>query len=251
MNAELTMVKSGHLGGYIQGGDPATYCPHLWSWIVEEFDIKSALDVGCGEGHSTRFFAARGCAAQGIDGCEQAIRESVSPNLVKQHDLCKGPYCPSRPVDLVWSCELLEHVEERYLPHVLQTLSAARRMIVVTHAFPLQKGHHHVNCRFSHYWIRRIESLGFTCDVAATLQARTITLQDFADVNHFARSGLVFMRTRDQRENSGPLSPFWSAWTKALRINQLSKVRRLARSIRRTKGAQLSRPNLHARGDQA
>src|SRR5688572_33082149 len=63
--AKLEMIKDGHLGGYIRGGDPGTWCPHLWSWVVEQFGIKSVLDVGCGEGHSTRFFRDLGCDVLG------------------------------------------------------------------------------------------------------------------------------------------------------------------------------------------
>src|SRR5437870_3883210 len=50
---QLTMIKSGHVGGYIQGGDPGSWCPHLWTWAVRELGIQSVLDIGCGEGHST------------------------------------------------------------------------------------------------------------------------------------------------------------------------------------------------------
>ena len=53
-------VSEGHLGGYIsarhprseelgvQNGDPATYTPDLWRWLVEELGVASVLDIGCG-----------------------------------------------------------------------------------------------------------------------------------------------------------------------------------------------------------
>ena len=46
-----------HLGGYIVGGDDATYYPHLWDWLVSARGVKSVVDVGCGEGHAARYFA--------------------------------------------------------------------------------------------------------------------------------------------------------------------------------------------------
>src|SRR5204862_8204394 len=70
----------------------------------------------------------------------------------------------------------------------------AGKVILITHGLPNQKGHHHVNCQPGAYWIKRIESLGFTCDVAATKRARIITLQDYHSINHFAQSGLVFVK---------------------------------------------------------
>ena len=192
--AELLMVKDGHLGGYVHGGDAGTWCPKLWTWAIEQFDAHSVLDVGCGEGQSTRYFLEAGCEALGVDGCQQAIDDSVVPGHVVQHDFCSGPFIPDQPIDLIWSCEFLEHVEEQYLANILCTFARARKGILVTHAFPGQRGHHHVNLRRSSYWIRHIEALGFYCDPYLTRQARMVTLADYPSVNHFARSGLVFHR---------------------------------------------------------
>src|SRR5262249_8244967 len=43
---KLEMIKDGHLGGYIRGGDPGTWCPNLWKWAVQHFDVHVVLDVG-------------------------------------------------------------------------------------------------------------------------------------------------------------------------------------------------------------
>ena len=63
----LEIVRDGHLGGYVRGGDPGTWCPNLWNWAVDAFDVQSVLDVGCGEAHSTRFFHQLGCEALGVE----------------------------------------------------------------------------------------------------------------------------------------------------------------------------------------
>ena len=202
--AKFTMVKDGHLGGYIRGGDPGTWCPHLWSWAIKEFGVRSVMDVGCGEGHSAKFFHNRGCQVVGVEGCHQAIEDTVIPGLVFQHDFRDGPFAPDQPVDLVWSCEFLEHVQERYVPNILKTFAHARRALLITHAFPGQDdGHHHVNCRPSSYWIRQIEAAGFRCDERLSRRARTVTLRDYHSVNHFARSGLVFVRQTEWAHRIG------------------------------------------------
>jgi SAM-dependent methyltransferase len=237
--SKLAMVRDGHLGGYIHGGDPGTWCPQLWSWVVREFGVQSVLDVGCGEGHSTKFFHALGCEALGVDGCQQAIEDSVIPGCVVRHDFCQGPFLTDRCYDLIWSCEFLEHVKREFVPNVLKTFASSAKVILITHAFPGQEdGHHHVNCRPSSYWIRQIEALGFHCHVARTRQARTITLADYPGINHFARSGLVFVR----RDNTPPedfrvgASSFLPAKMKSLRINggfRWSGAYRLQRRKRR------------------
>jgi SAM-dependent methyltransferase len=213
----LDMVKDGHLGGYVRGGDPGTWCPNLWQWLVATFEIRSVLDVGCGEGQSTRFFRDLGCEVIGVDGCRQAIADSVIPECSVLHDFCEGPFIPSRPVDLVWSCEFVEHVEERFLDNLLRTFASARKAVAMTHAFPGQRGHHHVNCQKSAYWIRHLERSGLVCHVASAQRARTVSLADHPRINHFARSGLLFLREDEVRQPGQDRS--LTTWWKAARIH--------------------------------
>lgn len=242
----LDMVKDGHLGGYVRGGDPGTWCPHLWRWLVKAFQIRSVLDVGCGEGHAARFFRDAGCEVLGVDGCRQAIADSVVPGRAVLHDFCDGPFGSQEPFDLVWSCEFVEHVEEQFLPNILSTFALARKAIAMTHAFPSQKsGHHHVNCRPTRYWIDHIEKLGFTCLVPDTLEARRVSLADYHHFNHFARSGLLFVRVAELAEGN---PSGWQSWWKATRINvgfrlsnayrqQRRAYRRKKRTLRKTAAA--------------
>ena len=191
----LEMYKDGHLGGYIKGGDPQTFCPHLWRWAIEAFQVKSVLDVGCGEGHSTKFFKDSGCDILGIEGASKAVKDNVVPGDVKQHDFCKGAFLSSQKFDMVWCCEFVEHVEERYLQNILQTFALSEKIILMTHADLRQKdGYHHVNCQESDYWIKKVEALGFVCHQKMTYEARIVSLEDYPGVNHFSRSGLVFVR---------------------------------------------------------
>lgn len=216
--SQTEMIKDGHLGGYIRGGDPGTWCPNLWTFAVRELGVQSMLDVGCGEGHSTRFFQELGCQSHGVDGCPKAIADSVLPGQVSLHDFCTGSFEAPHPVDLIWSCEFLEHVDEAYLPNILQTFAQARLAIMITHAFPGQKGHHHVNCQPSSYWIQRIESLGFTCDIGLTRKARTTSLMDYERINHFGRGGLVFVRNGLAASKPSWLDPIRASF-KSWRIN--------------------------------
>ena len=105
------------------------------------------------------------------------------------HDLLAGPYV--MPVDLVWSCEVAEHIAPDKVGHYVDTLTNGR-IIAMTHAVPGQGGHHHVNCQPEQYWIRLITERGYV------LAPQNATLREVAGKdlvwNHFARSGLVFLR---------------------------------------------------------
>lgn len=190
----VEMIRDGALGGYWSGGDPGTWCPSLWRWFVDRHQIRSVLDLGCGEGQSTKFFRDLGCDVLGVEGSAEAIRNSPVRDALVLHDFRNGPFVPQRRFDLIWTSEFLEHVEEDYLANIAATLAAAGRFVLATHAFPGQRGHHHVNCRPSSYWISVLRQLGFAVPVGATLSARHVALRDHHRVNHFARSGLVARR---------------------------------------------------------
>ena len=68
-----------HLGGYIVGltnhGDPNTYATEVWDWMYDN-GIRSVIDVGCGEGHSTKYFLDKGIRAIGIEGGKNAYENS-------------------------------------------------------------------------------------------------------------------------------------------------------------------------------
>ncbi len=198
----LTNVNEGHLGGYIRAtdsmpgwshGDPQTWEPDLWRWAVDTFAAESVLDVGCGEAHSTRFLSDLGCRVLGVDGSVQALESSALPDRHVRHDLLDGPFTPDEAFDLVWSCEFVEDVEERFADNFLATFALARKAILMTYAAPGQPGWHHVNCQPASYWIEKIERLGFRLDRELTDQSRAI-----ARGGHFARRGLVLVRKGDE-----------------------------------------------------
>lgn len=172
------------LGGYVHGGDPATFFPDLWTFFARSLHVTSVLDIGCGEGICVRHFQTMGIHADGIDGVDTG--HTV-------HDFTTGPFTPSRTYDLGWACEFLEHIEERFLPNLASTFQTCK-MLAVTHAFPGQGGHHHVNCREPDYWRGYFAALGFHVDEELTRVTRAVSRATLDPYNHFARSGLCLTR---------------------------------------------------------
>jgi len=86
----------------------------------------------------------------------------------------------------VWSCEFVEHVEERFADNFLAAFAKAEKCIALTYASPGQPGWHHVNCQPESYWIEKISAIGYRLDEALTHDARRLAQ------GHFAHKGLIF-----------------------------------------------------------
>jgi SAM-dependent methyltransferase len=178
-----------HLGGFVIGGDPATQFPDLWDWLVRTLGIRSVLDVGCGDGQAVAHFQKLGCDVLGIDGVPQDAPE------IMQWDYTGGAPVLERSFDLCWSCEFVEHVEERFVPNILDSFQHCT-LVVMTHAEPGQGGHHHVNCQPKPYWCGALAAVGYFLDEKLTEQSRRLAAINTDPYNHFLRSGLAFRRVK-------------------------------------------------------
>jgi SAM-dependent methyltransferase len=187
-----------HLGGSMRGGigDPYTYYPNLWAWMVAVTGAKSVVDIGCGHGHALEFFSRLVPLATGVEGHDEAVKDSCQASAVIKHDYAHAPLTFPQPVDLGWCCEFLEHLEECHLDNVFATLASCRT-IFITHATPGQGGHHHVNEQLPGYWVLQFMRRGFQLDETMTASARLIAAADkhllgLPTDSYFMRTGLVF-----------------------------------------------------------
>jgi SAM-dependent methyltransferase len=157
-------MSNNHLGGCVidnnTSGDIGTYAPQVWDKLIELYNPKTILDVGCGAGYSLKYFMDKGIDGIGIEGYREAIQRSpIKGNLI-EHDYTKGEYIPASNFDLAWSCEFVEHVEEQYLHNFMKSFNACK-YVAITHAVPGQPGFHHVNCQPKEYWIDIFRSYEF------------------------------------------------------------------------------------------
>ena len=164
-----------HLGGNMGGGDQGTdFSKDLWPWLVQKYQPKLILDVGCAEGHALRAFRSLGVHTVGLEGLAQNAKKCPQPTYV--HDLTQGWYVPLEKIDFVWCCDVVEHIEERFVENILKTFQCAPR-VALCHGTETMahSGWHHVNNKSVEYWAERMKSAGFVLDEAGTAESHAVT----------------------------------------------------------------------------
>jgi len=198
-------IVEGHLGGCSAEGDPGTYYPIMWDWLVKSYSIKSVVDVGCGIGFSTKFFQELGCDIIGIDGSVQTKELSLIKDYHFTHDYTHGSHFMSdskEHFDLAWCCEFVEHVEEQYAINFINDFKKCK-YVAMTHALPGQGGYHHVNEQEASYWINMMESNGFKyldhdteiLRALSVLDKKETEFKDTGQLFYFNDRGLFFINT--------------------------------------------------------
>ncbi len=185
-------VYDGDLGGCARSpiGDPQSYVPSVWSGLIETYEPKSVLDLGCGLGYSTRWFSEHAELALGLDGSPIVQSQAVHP--ISLWDATTGPPTLAGDFDLAWCSEFVEHVEEQFLPNILLAFRRCS-IIAMTHAVPGQTGHHHVNCRLRAYWLDIMKWAGFEYQETVSAWLRSVAA-DAHPMSYFESTGLVFER---------------------------------------------------------
>ncbi len=173
-----------HVGGNILEGDPATFSPTVWNYIIERFAISSVMDLGSGMGYASQYFHNKGMKVLAIDGMLENCRNAVYPTLYLDLTLSKAV----SSVDLVHCQEVVEHIEERFLENLLATL-ACGKFILMTNALPGQGGYHHVNEQPTEYWINNLKRYNCEVLVEDTKRIRRMAATDGA--GFLARTGLM------------------------------------------------------------
>ncbi|WP_237482023.1 glycosyltransferase [Lichenibacterium dinghuense] len=179
-----------HLGGNVTVGDPYTFCPSVWDYVITRFGIESALDIGSGTGNASHFFFKRGLKTLAVEGLEINVGASLYPTI--RVDLTKTKAFTR--VDLVHCQEVVEHIDEKHIDNLLGSLLSGR-IILMTHAVPGQIGHHHVNCQPAEYWIDHMARVDCDFLEGDTARIRELARKDGAP--YMANTGMLFFnRTR-------------------------------------------------------
>lgn len=126
---------------------------------------KSILDVGCGTGTWLRVALDLGVTdIFGIDGVEiTSHTRLIDQKYIQKQDLT-APVDLNRKFDVVLCLEVAEHLDAKFAPVLIETLTKHSDHILFSAACPGQPGQHHVNCQWPEYWQELFNRLGFACD---------------------------------------------------------------------------------------
>lgn len=131
--------------------------------LMTKYEPDSVIDFGCAIGTYLQAFREHGIEVCGVEGSHYAIENAVVPaDQMVHHDL-RNPYRPSQQFDLAICFEVLEHIPGRFADTVIESISSASDLVVVSAAPPGQgtiKDHHHVNEQPPEYWIDKFETFG-------------------------------------------------------------------------------------------
>lgn len=176
--------------GYLGGHDWKTHTDQgALQYLINQYSIRSMLDVGCGPGGQVALAKSLGVRAEGVDGDTRCVKEAVG-YFIHENDYTKSEFHPPEDVDLIWSTEFVEHVKEEYVDNFLATFKHAR-VVFLTFAPPGTAGNHHVNCQSAEYWIEKMEAIGFRHNLPQTLAVREESTME----RDFVRNnGLLFER---------------------------------------------------------
>jgi len=167
----MTTPTPPHLGGaHHDKPDANTWMPDVWGGLIDRHRIRSMIDIGCGAGWVTQWWAHAGVRALGVEG-DPAAFAARRTDAMYRHDYTAGPFTPKDHYDLGWCAEFVEHVEEKYMANWMATMQACR-LVVITFATPGQGGHHHVNEQPEEYWIDRFATAAFDIDREETARMR-------------------------------------------------------------------------------
>ncbi|NQU22877.1 MAG: class I SAM-dependent methyltransferase [Candidatus Nealsonbacteria bacterium] len=170
--------------GFRSPQDPIVRCfaEQRWRYLASRFDVASvrtALDVGCGDGFST-LYAPKHVAVTACDGSLTMLRRHQGDRRL-QVDAFRLPF-QDRSFDLVFAWELLHHVSE---PHrVLAEMGrVSRRWVIACEPNPVNPAQHlFARLDPAHRWVLRFSKRYMLSQAAAAS----------LEVTHFSRGGCLF-----------------------------------------------------------
>ncbi len=134
----------------------AVSAPVIVESVVNAFQPKHVIDVGCGSGAILETFARHGVSVFGLEyseaGCNFCRERGVA---VKQFDVRFDDLGDFTRPDVVFCTEVAEHIAEPYSQRLVDLLTSIADRVIFTAATPGQGGTDHINEQPRDYWIAK------------------------------------------------------------------------------------------------
>jgi SAM-dependent methyltransferase len=130
--------------------------------LIELFEPRSVVDIGCGTGVWLTRFRDRGVGdVLGVDGPWVDPRElKIPPALFTAAEL-NSNFTIDRRFDLALSLETAEHISPEFAEAFVQRLTDLSDVVVFSAAIPHQGGTCHLNEQWPDYWVRLFANVGY------------------------------------------------------------------------------------------
>ena len=130
--------------------------------LVQELQVSSVLDVGCGRGVWLAQWLQNGATdVLGVDGPYIDIGALHVPTSSFLAQDVSRPLSLGRHFDLVQSLEVAEHLPETCAEIFVDNLTRHSSVVLFSAAIPGQGGEHHVNEQPWEYWRAKFAARGF------------------------------------------------------------------------------------------
>ncbi len=160
--------------------------------IVEHFNPKTVVDIGCGEGLFLNALYKRNVQVIGSDISEAAIKLAPKDFIVFQSDATK-PIRYNKTFDLCLCIEIAEHIPNKYSKTLVENATLASDTVFFTAAPPGQGGVGHINEQPPEFWIRLFEAQGFTHQTDLSTQLRH-RMKDQRVLEFLYKNVMIFTR---------------------------------------------------------
>lgn len=131
--------------------------------LIDIFQPRSLVDIGCGQGTWSKTAAALGIDdTVGVDGAWARPVLAIPPDTFRAHDLAR-PFDLHRRFDLAISMEVGEHIDAANAPAFVSNIIRHADAVVFSAAAPYQGGVHHVNEQWPAYWATQFGRQNYRC----------------------------------------------------------------------------------------